>query len=227
MINQKVLEVFIKYDIKSFPVDCKYIVNKLGYNLFKYSELSEEKRNSCLMVSDESLMLHNNIYYNDDMVNSRIRFSISHEIGHIILNHGEYMNPIKEAEANCFASCLLAPRMAIHYAKCKNQNDVVKIFHISQEAAQYAFDDYRRWYRWIVIHKMAAFDKAMYQHFYNADANCFVYSVKKCAYCESEIYNSPDILCKECKTPTPFYLQHPQYDDDLLVAENHWLYSGL
>lgn len=227
MINQKVLEVFIECDIKSFPIDCMYIIKKLGYSLLKYSELSEEKRSSCLMVSDECLMLYNSIYYNDEMAISRIKFSLAHEIGHIVLNHGEYMNPLKETEANCFASNMLAPRMAIHYAKCKNQNDVVKIFHISQEAAQYSFDDYRRWYRQIVIHKMSTFDKAMYNHFYNSNAKCFVYNVTRCAYCDSEIFNSPEILCSDCKTPTPFYLQHPRYDDQLIVAENHWLYSGL
>lgn len=47
-----------------------------------------------------------------------------------------------EAEANFFASNILAPRMAIHYARCKNEADVARIFEVSCEAAQYAFDDY-------------------------------------------------------------------------------------
>lgn len=225
IINQKILELFINCDIRSFPIDCEYIITTLGYNLYKYSELSEEKRSSCIMVSDESLLLNNNIYYNDNMTRPRTRFSIAHEIGHIILGHGEYLNPVKETEANYFASNLLAPRMSIHYAGCKNQNDVVKIFQISQEAAQYAFDDYRRWHHRTVTHKMTVFDKAMYSQFYDKDQNCFVYSVKKCAYCDAEIHNSQNTICKKCNAPIRSYKQYQT--EDMLIAESQWLYGGL
>jgi hypothetical protein len=63
--------------------------------------------------------------------------------------------------------------MAIHYAKCKNVIDVAKLFGLTNEAAQYAFDDYRRWHRWTVHHKMDNFDKSMYVHFYNKEFGCF------------------------------------------------------
>lgn len=224
LINNKVLETFIRGNIKSFPFDCEYLIEELGYKIHKYSELSETKLNHCLLVSDESLKLLDNIYYNDDMPMTRIRFSLAHELGHIVLGHGDYLDPIKETEANYFASYFLAPRMVIHYAKCKNQNDVAKLFRLSQEAAQYAFDDYRRWHRRTVYYKMNSFDKAMYRYFYNEDQKCFVYSVKNCAYCDSEMYNSPDITCKKCNRIT--YIS-PEYDLDLIVAENQWLYAGL
>ena len=225
IINQHILDVFEKCDIRSFPIDFKHVADKLGYNIYKYSELTEEKRSTCLLVSDESLILHNNIYYNDGAPKLRARFSIAHEIGHIVLEHGEYLNPKKESEANYFASNFLAPRMAMHYAGCKNQNDVAKIFQISQEAAQYAFDDYRRWHRQTITHKMTTLDKAMYAHFFSQDQNCFVYSIKRCAYCGEEIYNSPEILCKKCNTPSRTYRQHQS--DDMLIAESQWLYGGL
>lgn len=224
LINNKVLETFIRGNIKSFPFDCEYLIDELGYKIHKYSEISEIKLNHCLLVSDESLRLFDNIYYNDSMPIKRIRFSLAHELGHIILDHGDYLDPLKESEANYFASNFLAPRMAIHYAKCKNQNDVAKIFHISQEAAQYAFDDYRRWHRRITIYKMNALDKAMYQHFHNRNANCFVYNIKRCAYCDAEIYNSQSITCKKCNRLT--YI-HPSLDQDLMIAESNWLYGGL
>ncbi len=224
LIDAKILETFIKCDIKSFPVDCAYIVKHLGYRLYKYSELSEEKRNSCLLVSDESLKLFDSIYYNDHMLPLRIRFSIAHELGHILLDHGDYQDVEKEAEANYFASHFLAPRMAIHYSCCKNQNDVAKLFRISQEAARYAFDDYRRWYRRTITHKMTRFDKSMYAHFYNTDSECFVYSIQKCENCGVEIYNEPYITCKKCKKIT--FINFGE-DRELIAMENHWLYGSL
>ncbi len=226
-VNEKILELFTHLNIKSFPLDCEYIVKALGYHLYKYSELSEEKRLSCFMVSDESLKLHNNIYYNDNLAKSRIRFSIAHEIGHIILDHGDYLNPNKEIEANYFASNLLAPRMAIHYAKCKNQNDVVKIFYLSQEAAQYAFNDYKRWYRHTIYHKMSKNDQAMYDHFYNTDINRFVYNIKRCIYCSTEIYNSTNCLCESCDNTQYGAISDERSELDYIIAESQWLYGGL
>lgn len=228
MIDRIILEVYIKGHIKSFPFDCEYIVKELGYNLYKYSELSNEKRNSCFLVSNESLKLFDNIYYNDNMLPSRIKFSIAHELGHIILGHGEYQNAVTESEANYFASHFLAPKMAIHYAGCKNQSDVAKVFNLSQEAAQYAFDDYRRWHRRTVIHKMTTFDKAMYAYFYNSQQSCFVYSIKNCEDCGTEIYNSYDVQCKRCKAKVHHsHMIYQAPSEDLLIAEGQWLYRGL
>ncbi len=226
-INEKILELFTQLNIKSFPLNCEYIVKELGYNLYKYSELSEEKRIRCLMVSDESLKLHYNIYYNDNMLVSRIRFSIAHELGHIVLNHGDYLDSEKEKEANYFASNLIAPRIAIHYAKCKNHIDVSKLFNLSQEAAQYAFNDYKRWYRKTVYNKMNVYDKEMYRHFYSIQANCFVYNVKICANCGSEILNSTQAICSQCDRSHYEFVSGEDAESDFMIAESQWLYGGI
>lgn len=223
VINEKILEIFIKCDIKSFPLDCSEIINKLRYKLYKYSELSEKKRLKCLMVSDESLKLHNIIYYNDDRMESRARFSIMHELGHIVLEHGEYRDFSKEAEANHFASNILAPRMAIHYSRCKNHIHVANQFNISVEAATYAFDDYRRWHR-RAVYKMSGLDKAMYTHFYNEKYNGFVYNIKTCKLCGKEILNHKSDYCDPCFNRLSFRNYNNR---DFYAAENNWLYGGI
>ena len=62
-----------------------------------------------------------------------------------------------ETDANYFASNILAPRIAIHYSECKNANDVSHIFSMSYSAAEIAFDDYRRWRRYVAYHKTVSY----------------------------------------------------------------------
>ncbi len=226
-INRKILEVYKNGNIISFPFNCEQILKELGYNLYKYSELSESKRNHCLLVSDEALKLFDNIYYNDNMPKTRVRFSLAHELGHIVLEHGDYLVPENEAEANYFASYLLAPRIAIHYARCENEKEVSRIFNMSNEAARYAFNDYLRWHRKIAIYKMSSLDKSLYEHFYDVDYKGFVYNKKRCGYCEEPIYNSSEIICQKCNALSKPYLNYRQPDEDLLIVESQWLYARL
>ena len=211
------------YNVKTFPIDCFYIASKMGYKVKKYNELSEKKRNACIQLSEDACLIKKTIYYNDDMPSGRIRFSIMHEIGHIVLDTEN------ETDANYFASHILAPRMAIHYAHCKNEVDVSKIFLLTAEAARYAFDDYRRWHR-MAVYKMSETDREMYNHFYNTDAKMFVYSVHDCSFCNNIIYNSIDHECPTCKLKFRYRYRNTYINDDdynFVLAENNWLYGDI
>ncbi len=228
-IDTKIIEIFKLCNIRSFPLDCEEVVMDLGCLLYKYSELSKKKLDICLMVSDESMKLHNRIYYNDNMIEGKIRFSIMHELGHIVLGHGEYRNDRLETEANYFSSRLLAPRMAIHYSECRNYTHVAHRFGLSYKAAQLAFDDYRKWHRHSV-YKMSLNDKSMYSHFYNEEYGGFVHSITNCHFCGDELYNVPEPHCDRCtkmfKHPT-FRKIRSRHEDDFYIAESNWLYGGL
>ncbi len=226
-IKTLILQVYTDCSIRSFPIDCIEILEHYKAKVYPYSVLDDPLRNYCFSYSEDALNYKGKVCFNDKMPKSRIRFSLMHELGHIILRHGEEPTPDQEKEADFFASHILAPRMAIHYSRCKNENDVAKLFQLSQEAARYAFDDYRRWHRWTEIHKMNLLDKAMYAHFYSKDRNCFVYSIKRCPYCDTLIYNSSDILCGRCKTPRVEHLRFQPPEEDLLIARSQWLYGGL
>ncbi len=226
-IDLAIIDTYIKYNVHSFPINCFELLELCGMKIKKYSEQKPKKKEQCLLYSDDAFKLKNTIYYNDNKPLGRTRFSLAHELGHIILEHTNSNLEIQEKEADVFASHFLAPRIAIHYSRCKNQNDVVKLFHLSQEAALYAFDDYRRWHRRTVIHKMNVLDKAMYSHFYKDEANCFVYKINTCAYCGSEIYNSDSHICPECINPNDKSICDNEPSIDFKIAESHWLYGGL
>lgn len=221
------LKVFKECSVYSFPIDCFEILRYYDLNAHPYSSLNDELRDYCLSYSDDALNYKDKVCYNDNMPSGRIRFSLIHELGHVLLGHGFNRTYETEQEANFFASHLLAPRMAIHYANCKNHADVAKLFNMTYEASEYAFNDYKRWHRWTIHHKMNTYDKSMYSYFYNDDAECFVYSIKRCPYCDTQIYNSNEIICRKCNSPNHAYLKYEQPDDDLIIAESQWLYGGL
>lgn len=188
-IKNTTLDVFKECDIQSFPVNCLDILEHYQLGIFSYSSLDDDFRDYCLKYSEDAYCYKDKIFYNTNMPNGRIKFSLMHELGHILLNHCDEHTHEMEKEANYFASHLLAPRMAIHYASCKNEINVSNKFSITHEAALHAFDDYRRWHRLISYYKMNDFDKSMYSHFYNEQRKKFVYNITTCYRCGETLYN--------------------------------------
>lgn len=231
-IINKTLDVMIDCNIRSFPFDCLKILEHYNYTVRTYEEIKKQNPilyDICYNYSEDAFRDNNNklISYNPDKPPGRIRFSLMHELGHEILRHsGESKG--NEAQANFFASNILAPRMAIHYANCNNAPEVSKIFDLSYEAADIAFNDYRRWYRYIVSHGniITPNDKSLYNHFYDKGLQKFIYSRKKCRCCGKELLNSVDDTCNMCNQ-TIWGRSEPRdwvYDSALakMTASNWW-----
>ena len=171
----------------------------LGYTIVPYSFLEEKKKGlseMCFQYSEDAFRFKNLIYYNDMQPKSRIDFSLMHELGHILLEHqGEY--DWQETEANYFASNMLAPRMAIHYARCTSSEEVHERFNLSPEASKYAYDSYFSWIDHIQNNgnKISGIDKEMYKHFYNDKYKMFVWNKSKCRCCGKIVYNKKICEC--------------------------------
>lgn len=86
------------------------------------------------------------IYYNDSKDVHRIRFTILHEIAHIILGHREHSD-LAEAEANFFAKYLIAPPELVDIIQPNDYMDVARVFEISHQCAMYSFNFYEKWKR--------------------------------------------------------------------------------
>lgn len=133
--------------ISKLPI-CPYtLADSLGINRVAYSSLSEKKRQACFEFSDEGFILDNTIYYNDFMYEKRTRFTLMHEIGHIMLDH-RIENDVAEREANFFAKYILAPPVLI-YAHDRtfdmDEYKIRKIFDVSDEISGYIYDYYQKW----------------------------------------------------------------------------------
>jgi len=147
-IIEKTLEVFKKCDVKTFPIDCIKIITGLGIPLYKYSDLPETKIRKCLQVSNDAFTLQGVIFYNDKFLHTeRQRFSLMHEVGHIVLNHeGESFS--NEKEADLFASNILAPRSIIWHLHFNSVKDICETFNVSCMAANRILTDYKTTQLW-------------------------------------------------------------------------------
>lgn len=225
-IQYAILKVYKDCNIQSFPINCFDILEQMGIVSHAYSSLSDSKRHSCLLISEDAFVLKNEVYYNDTQLVGRMRFSLMHELGHIVLEHSKNRTELEEIEANYFASNIIAPRMAIHYANCKNEVHVANLFELTYEAAGYAFSDYRKWHR-NAVYKMKPIDHKMYQHFYNKEAKQFVYKIHNCIWCNQPVFNEDGGECKKCIVRSKYLCHefHTEQDFELKVAEDNWLYQ--
>lgn len=165
---KKACEFLEQYNIKSFPINPFEVIQAEKYGLMKYSDFMEEyhcsldKVCTCLRSADGKTIFDGQYYsiaYNDFKVDTRIRFTLMHELGHIFLNHlidfekTEIMRDGKitsgltrqeykvlENEANAFARNVLSPVSMFLTLKDKSINNVSFTFGISPSAAETRID---------------------------------------------------------------------------------------
>lgn len=147
LISDKIYNVFYECEIHEFPVDCLKILGHYGFRIYTYSEMhsiNDRLYEICKKYSNDAFRYHDIICYNQDNIESRTRFSLMHELGHFILDHKETTQE-NEDEADYFASCILAPRVAIHRTLCRTADAIHDTFGLSYAASNRALIDYKKW----------------------------------------------------------------------------------
>lgn len=154
-IKQAVAYVYKTYHIKKYPIDAFGLCEKMGIILIPYTSLSQKERNRAFAISPDGFFVEHEdkgtinlaIFYNDDRMPERIRFTILHEIGHIVLEHMEHSD-VAEAEANFFAKYAIAPPPIVHLFNPEDPYDIVETFGLSFECAWNVMNYYKKWYRY-------------------------------------------------------------------------------
>ena len=151
-IQEHANRLLIAYSGLQFPIDLINIINQIpGVELRMYSSVLEEKKLLCMISEDGFTQTKDGvhiIWINDDVNEDRQRYTIAHELGHIVLGHfckDDLSEEIRESEANFFANRLLAPMWAIQQLSCKDEWNVSQQFGISMECAYYRVNNYRKW----------------------------------------------------------------------------------
>ena len=134
MYERDVLDIYRFCGITRFPVDLHRIINSIAYCIKTYSEESDSRSKliELLRISGDAFLNRNRktIYYNDGVRSlQRIRFSLAHELGHII------MVTDNEDLADIFASNLLAPRPIVYALGLRTAEEIATTFDVSISAA--------------------------------------------------------------------------------------------
>ena len=147
----------LQCNIRKLPVKVSYLCKQKGYRLYSYTEgirhikgfrLEEQ----CTRSDGFSTRFDDcyYIFYNPHMPVGRIRFTIAHEIGHIVLGHlnkqGAFTSQNREPGpadapeeqmANVFASRLLAPACVLNHVNATTPEQIAAFCDISLQSATY------------------------------------------------------------------------------------------
>lgn len=147
-------------NITNFPLNPFSIIKDYQWGLIKYTELSRIHSVGIKQIiksfqSEDGFTEYDGvnytIAYNDNVKSEgRIRFTLMHEIGHILLNHfvdfdetillrsslTKEKYEVLERETNVFARNALSPAVIVNSLKLKTKIDIMHHFKISNLAAQ-------------------------------------------------------------------------------------------
>ena len=134
--------------IASLPVKTLKIAEHFGIRVLKNSQAG------CLAPDESGCSVVNKrgewtIVYNDNEPQERVRYTIAHELGHILLGHelragfvhhrksGGERKPIEETQADEFAARVLAPACVLWALDLHTAEEISEVCRISYTAAKH------------------------------------------------------------------------------------------
>lgn len=151
-------QILIQQNITELPVSVKRICKSMGIRCLSYNRANKLLTASGLSHHCEDadgFTFGNVIFYNDTECNrQRQRFTIAHELGHIVLGHTKSLcnrepdsrDDPKETAANVFAARLLAPACVLWGCGVVNPEQIATLCDISQISAEFRMDRLRQLY---------------------------------------------------------------------------------
>lgn len=148
-IKDIVLGVLSTSEISSLPVMVNKILKSHHIRCFSFKKMSQLGFNVDYGKSGDIIVDADNRYviiYNESHSEQRIRWTIAHELGHIMLNHfrGVCVDKNKEAAANYFARELLLPLAVLGTLGARSAEDIARVCNVSLEADQIRTDAFKR-----------------------------------------------------------------------------------
>lgn len=115
-------DILNRYWNRQIPVDPAQIAQNAGARIFADYSMSSDDLSGCFDIENGMPTIR----FNPDDAWVRQRFTIAHELGHMVLGHGRAMRDnkrnyrasadhYKEREANTFAAELLMPREVVEW----------------------------------------------------------------------------------------------------------------
>ena len=148
-IENAVVQMYRKADVRTIPLDVFGIATALDCPPIPYRAIGALLHPVLVKYSQDGFSAWRlgdkwAIYYNDRKPFSRQRFTIAHEIGHVMLGHREH-SALAEQEANHFAAAALCPLPLLALYDIRRVPEIARIFKISEDCAEKRLRDLSRW----------------------------------------------------------------------------------
>lgn len=159
--RDKAWELIFKYEINRLPVEVKQLCERMEIRLYTYhtgAELIKDYRLTPHTINEgfsTNINGHDIVFYDETIrPHTRKRFTVAHELGHIVLGHvrhdsvacrsgvtlwnmGNQSEPSpEETAANIFASRLLAPACVLHALDVHTAGEIASLCGLSNAAAE-------------------------------------------------------------------------------------------
>lgn len=141
-VRNAVWQTFIDYNITELPVPVNQLAKKLGIKIIKNSDIHELKKGERGITIEIDGKWY--IVFDDTEPVPVCRFTVAHELGHILLGH-MMTQTVKyrtfavrdetEQSADMFAIRLLAPACVLHELQAFNTGEIAKLCNISITSA--------------------------------------------------------------------------------------------
>lgn len=145
-ISYLVRAFLLKNKVTALPIDLKYILKRNGWASVSYEFASKIIDNFYFDYPTDSLgfciyyKCNYIIFYNNKVCLGTQRFTIAHEIGHIVLNHFcKQHEKLHETEANMFASRMLMPINILKECNVSSSKELEILCKVSNISAEYRF----------------------------------------------------------------------------------------
>lgn len=167
-IKDMVLHLLNECDIHNLPVDLKTILKLNNIYLLNSKKAIEYGVINFAYNDFDGKNVYINGYrfivYNLKHPVTRQRWTMAHELGHILLDHRE-QSRVNEAEANYFAKELLMPMAVLTNMGVTSVKDVCKVCNVSNDASENRQKDFKRHYEFRSKYGLTKHDIAFLKQF--------------------------------------------------------------
>ncbi len=140
-IVKVIIDIYLDYDIKYFPIDEKEVCRRLGVAMVPYSECPEEARVLLIKKSEYGFFVRGTrenpptIYYNDKFEPyGAVRLTIFHEVKHYVFDE-DANDEDKDDIADFFGRFFLCPIPYLIMMGIESENDIISHCEVSMTAA--------------------------------------------------------------------------------------------
>lgn len=134
-----ILDIYQRYGIRSFPFDVFSLAVRMGYDVRRYTNTTPQSYEKLMQISHSACLLSRTMFYNDREPETRVRFSICHELAHDLLETED------EDLADAFSGELLAPSPIIRTRGIATAEQLAEDFGLSISAANRALFRGKKW----------------------------------------------------------------------------------